>query len=99
MKITRTQDHLPGIILTVLLFLADITFTLLLLYTNLISAKYIGIIFAVLLVLLLIEHLLVRKFRKQLSFWIGTFLLVIILAVLGIAGFYIIKTYMMIPLF
>lgn len=93
MKITRTQDHLPGIILTVLLFIADITFTLLLLYTNLLSAKYISIIFAVLLVLLLIEHLLIRKFRKQLSFWIGTFLLVIILAVLGIAGFYIIKTY------
>lgn len=43
---------MPGIILTILLFVAEIAFTVLLLYTNLLSAKYIGIVFAVLLVLL-----------------------------------------------
>ena len=85
MRITKKQDRMPGIILTILLFVAEIAFTVLLLYTNLLSAKYIGIVFAVLLVLLLIDHLLIRKFRKQIRFWIGIILMVIILAVLGIA--------------
>lgn len=92
MRITKKQDRMPGIILTILLFVAEIAFTVLLLYTNLLSAKYIGIVFAVLLVLLLIDHLLIRKFRKQIRFWIGIILMVIILAVLGIASFYIYKT-------
>ena len=92
MRITRKQDRMPGIILTILLFVAEVSFVVLLLYTNLLSAKYIGIIFAVLLILLLIDHLLIRKFRKQVRFWIGIILMVIILAVLGIASFYIYKT-------
>lgn len=92
MRITKKQDRMPGIILTILLFIAEVAFVVLLLYTNLLSAKYIGIVFAVLLVLLLIDHLLVRKFRKQIRFWIGVVLMVIILAVLGIASFYIYKT-------
>ena len=92
MRITKKQDRMPGIILTILLFVAEVAFVVLLLYTNLLSAKYIGIIFAVLLILLLIDHLLVRKFRKQVRFWIGILLMVIILAVLGIASFYIYKT-------
>lgn len=92
MRITKKQDRMPGIILTILLFVAEIAFIVLLLYTNLLSAKYIGIIFAVLLILLLIDHLLIRKFRKQIRFWIGTILMIIILAVLGIASFYIYKT-------
>lgn len=92
MRITKKQDRMPGIILTILLFVAEVAFVVLLLYTNLLSAKYIGIIFAVLLILLLIDHLLVRKFRKQVRFWIGIILMVIILAVLGIASFYIYKT-------
>ena len=50
MRITKKQDRMPGIILTILLFVAEIAFTVLLLYTNLLSAKYIGIVFAVLLV-------------------------------------------------
>mgnify|MGYP000001834265 CR=1 FL=1 len=61
MRITKKQDRMPGIILTILLFVAEIAFTVLLLYTNLLSAKYIGIVFAVLLVLLLIDHLLIRN--------------------------------------
>lgn len=92
MRITKKQDRMPGIILTIILFVAEVAFTVLLLYTNLLSAKYIGIIFVVLLVLLLIDHLLIRKFRKQVRFWIGIILMVIILAVLGIASFYIYKT-------
>ena len=43
MRITKKQDRMPGIILTILLFVAEIAFTVLLLYTNLLSAKYIGI--------------------------------------------------------
>lgn len=92
MKITKKQDRMPGIILTIILFVAEVAFTVLLLYTNLLSAKYIGIIFAVLLILLLIDHLLIRKFRKQVRFWIGAILMIIILAVLGISSFYIYKT-------
>lgn len=92
MRITKKQDRMPGIILTILLFVAEVAFIVLLLYTNLLSARYIGIVFAVLLVLLLIDHLLIRKFRKQIRFWIGIILMVIILAVLGIASFYIYKT-------
>ncbi len=92
MRITKKQDRMPGIILTILFFVAEVAFVVLLLYTNLLSAKYIGIIFAVLLILLLIDHLLVRKFRKQVRFWIGIILMVVVLAVLGIASFYIYKT-------
>ena len=92
MRITKKQDRMPGIILTILFFVAEVAFVVLLLYTNLLSAKYIGIIFAVLLILLLIDHLLVRKFRKQIRFWIGIILMVVVLAVLGIASFYIYKT-------
>lgn len=44
MRITKKQDRMPGIILTILLFVAEIAFTVLLLYTNLLSAKYIGIV-------------------------------------------------------
>ncbi|MBU5481905.1 LCP family protein [Blautia sp. MSJ-19] len=92
MRITKKQDRLPGIILTILLFVAEIAFTVLLLYTNLLSAKYVAIVFAVQLVLLLVVYLLVRKFRKQIRFWIGVILMIVILAILGIAGFYIYKT-------
>lgn len=92
MKLTKKQDRIPGIILTTILFIAEIAFIVLLLYTNLISAKYIGAIFAVLLVLLLIDHLLLRKFRRQIRFWVGFVLMIIILAVLGIGGFYIYRT-------
>ncbi len=94
MRITKKQDRMPGIILTILLFVAEIAFTVLLLYTNLLSAKYIGIVFAVLLVLLLIDHLLIRKFRKQIRFWIGIILMVIILPFLELQVFIFIKQYL-----
>ena len=92
MRLTKKQDHLPGMILIIILFIAEITFTALLFSTNFLSTKYIGIIFAVLLILLLIDYVLIRRFRKQTCFWIGTLLMIFILAILGIAGFYIYKT-------
>ena len=71
MRINRRRDRLPGTIITLILFLAVLAFTVLLLYTNLIPMKYIGIIFLGLLILVLLIHLLVLKFRKKVRFWIG----------------------------
>ena len=65
---------------------------MLLLYTKLISVKYIGVISAVLLVFLLLVYLLVRKARKKIRFIIGVVLSVLILAVLGTGSLYIYKT-------
>ena len=67
-------------------------FIVLLLYTKLISVKYIGVISAVLLVFLLLVYLLVRKARKKIRFIIGVVLSVLILAVLGTGSLYIYKT-------
>lgn len=92
MRITKKQDRLPGILLTLILFLTEMAFMVLLLHTNLLSGRYIGIIFAILLFLLLIIHFLIRKFRKQIRFWIGVILLLITMALLGISGFYIYRT-------
>ena len=92
MRINRRRDRLPGIIISLVLFLAILAFTVLLLYTNLIPLKYIGIIFLVLLVLLLVIRLLVLKIRKKARFWIGSALALILLVVLGAVSFYIYKT-------
>lgn len=92
MRINRRRDRLPGIIISLVLFLAILAFTVLLLYTNLIPLKYIGIIFLGLLVLLLVIRLLVLKIRKKARFWIGSALALILLVVLGAVSFYIYKT-------
>lgn len=92
MRINRRRDRLPGTIITLILFLAVLAFTVLLLYTNLIPMKYIGIIFLGLLILVLLIHLLVLKFRKKVRFWIGVVLSVILLLILGGVSFYIHKT-------
>ena len=92
MRIDRRRDRLPGIIISLVLFLAILAFTVLLLYTNLIPLKYIGIIFLGLLVLLLVIRLLVLKIRKKARFWIGSALALILLVVLGAVSFYIYKT-------
>lgn len=92
MRINRRRDRLPGIIISLVLFLAILAFTVLLLYTNLIPLKYIGIIFLGLLVLLLVIRLLVLKIRKKARFWIGSALALIMLVVLGAVSFYIYKT-------
>ena len=92
MRINRRRDRLPGTIISLVLFLAILAFTVLLLYTNLIPMKYIGIIFLGLLVLLLLIRLLVLKIRKKVRFWIGAALGLIMLIVLGAVSFYIYKT-------
>ena len=89
---TKEQDRVPGIIISAVLFCAEMAFIVLLLYTKLISVKYIGVISAVLLVFLLLVYLLVRKARKKIRFIIGVVLSVLILAVLGTGSLYIYKT-------
>ena len=89
---TKKQDRVPGIIISAVLFFAEMAFIVLLLYTKLISVKYIGVISAVLLVFLLLVYLLVRKARKKIRFIIGVVLSVLILAVLGTGSLYIYKT-------
>ena len=89
---TKKQDRVPGIIISAVLFCAEMAFIVLLLYTKLISVKYIGVISAVLLVFLLLVYLLVRKARKKIRFIIRVVLSVLILAVLGTGSLYIYKT-------
>lgn len=89
---TKKQDRVPGIIISAVLFCAEMAFIVILLYTKLISVKYIGVISAVLLVFLLLVYLLVRKARKKIRFIIGVVLSVLILAVLGTGSLYIYKT-------
>ena len=89
---TKKQDRVPGITISAVLFCAEMAFIVLLLYTKLISVKYIGVISAVLLVFLLLVYLLVRKARKKIRFIIGVVLSVLILAVLGTGSLYIYKT-------
>lgn len=89
---TKKQDRVPGIIISAVLFCAEMAFIVLLLYMKLISVKYIGVISAVLLVFLLLVYLLVRKARKKIRFIIGVVLSVLILAVLGTGSLYIYKT-------
>lgn len=89
---TKRQDRVPGMILSMILLVIEFAFITVLLYTKLISIKYIGMIAGALLILLLIVYLLVRKFRKKILFFIGVFLTVLIAAALGIAGLYIYKT-------
>lgn len=89
---TKKQDRVPGIIISAVLFCAEMAFIVLLLYTKFISVKYIGVISAMLLVFLLLVYLLVRKARKKIRFIIGVVLSVLILAVLGTGSLYIYKT-------
>lgn len=88
----KRQDRMPGMILSMILLVIEFAFITVLLYTKLISMKYIGLIAGVLLILLLIVYLLVRKFRKKILFSVGVCLALLIAAALGIAGLYIYKT-------
>ena len=47
---SKKQDRLPGIIISVIMFVLELAFMVLLFYTKLISVKYIGIIAVVLLI-------------------------------------------------
>ena len=89
---SKKQDRLPGIIISVIMFVLELAFMVLLFYTKLISVKYIGIIAVVLLIMLLLIYVLVRKIRKTVRFAIGVALAIIVASVLGIGSFYIYKT-------
>ena len=89
---SKKQDRLPGIIISVIMFVLELAFMVLLFYTKLISVKYIGIIAVVLLIMLLLIYVLVRKIRKNVRFAIGVVLAIIVASVLGIGSFYIYKT-------
>ena len=58
---SKKQDRIPGIVISLILFVIECAFLVLLLYTKLISMKYIGIIAAGLLLLLVIVYFLVCK--------------------------------------
>ena len=89
---SKKQDRIPGIVISLILFVIECAFLVLLLYTKLISMKYIGIIAAGLLLLLVIVYFLVRKIRKTVPFCIGVVLALLITVVLGLASLYIYKT-------
>ena len=89
---TRKQDRLPGIIISMLLLLAELAFLVLLLYTKLISMKYIGAISIGLLILLILVYFLVKKVRKKIRFTIGVIIAVLIVVILGMGSMYIYKT-------
>jgi len=92
MRISRRKDRLPGTIISLILLMAIAAFAVLLIYTRLLPTKYIAIIFLSLLIFLLVVRLLVLRFRKQVRFWSGTALAVLIIAVLGAGSLYIHRT-------
>ena len=89
---TKKQDRLPGILISLFLLIIELAFIVLLLYTKLISVKYVGMIAAGLLVVLILVYLLVRKVRKKIRFGIGVVLAVLVVVVLGLGSLYIYKT-------
>ncbi len=92
MRISRRKDRLPGTIISLILLMVIAAFAVLLIYTRLLPTKYIAIIFLSLLIFLLVVRLLVLRFRKQVRFWSGTALAVLIIAVLGAGSLYIHRT-------
>lgn len=92
MRLNRKRDRMPGIIISIIFFVAVIAFMVLLLYTNLVPLKYIGIIFLTLLILVLLVRVLTLKIRKTIPFIIGAILTVVVMIVMGIASLYIYKT-------
>lgn len=92
MRLNKKRDRMPGIIISIIYFAAVIAFMVLLLYTNLVPLKYIGIIFLTLLITVLLVRILTLKIRKTVPFVAGSILAVIILIVMGVASLYIYKT-------
>ena len=89
MRTKRRKDGWPGAIISFIVFIAVLAFTGLILYTNLLPAKYIGFIFLGLMIFLMVIYLLVRRSRRRIRFCIGTGLAVLLLVALGLGGFYI----------
>lgn len=92
MRLNRKRDRMPGIIISIIYFVAVIAFTVLLLYTNLVPLKYVGIIFLVLVITVLLVRLLTLKIRKTVPFVTGSILTVVMLIIMGVASLYIYKT-------
>lgn len=92
MKLTKKKDRLPGLIIASILGVYEIAFAVLLLYTKLLSMKYMGILLAGLLLLWIVVFLLVKKIRKKIRFSLGVVLFCIILAAMVLASLYIYKT-------
>lgn len=92
MRLNRKRDRMPGIIISIIFFVAVIAFMVLLLYTNLVPLKYIGIIFLTLLILVLLVRVLTLKIRKTIPFIIGAVLTVVVMIIMGVASLYIYKT-------
>lgn len=88
----RKTNKKPGLIISLILFIAIIAFTGLLMYTSLIPVKYVGIIFAGLLLVLLLIFLLVSSYQKKIRFWTGSVLACLMFVVLAAVSFYIYKT-------
>lgn len=89
MRTKRRKDGWPGAIISFIVFIAVLAFTGLILYTDLLPAKYIGFIFLGLMIILMVIYLLVRRSRRRIRFCIGTGLAVLLLVALGLGGFYI----------
>lgn len=92
MRLNRKRDRMPGIIISIIYFVAVIAFTVLLLYTNLVPLKYVGIIFLVLVITVLLVRVLTLKIRKTVPFVTGSILTVVMLIIMGVASLYIYKT-------
>lgn len=92
MRLNRKKDRLPGIIISIIFFVAVVAFMVLLLYTNLVPVKYIGIVFLALLIVLLLIRILTLKIRKTVPFVVGSILAVVVVIVMGGASVYIYKT-------
>lgn len=92
MKRSRKKDRLPGIIISIVFFVLVIAFIILLTYTKLLPAKYLTIICGALIILVMIDYLLVRKFRNKILFGIGAVLMILIVAAMGFGSIYIYQT-------
>ncbi len=80
---------LPGVILTVVLTALESVFMVLLTRTGLVPGQYLLIGGGVLLVLTAVVFLLVFNCRRKVRFTLGCILAAVIVALLGIAGYYI----------
>ena len=92
MIMTRKQDRTPGLIVSYVFLILQALFAVVVIQTDLISLKYTGVLTGILLLWLIILHLLVRKYRRKLLFWMGVILMIISIVAEGVVGIYLYKT-------